>query len=210
MDPIDLTPAEPFSALIFDCDGTLAETALVHYHACSRAMATFGAAMTQPWYLDRRGLSLDDLVAAHEAEFGVHLEAAKVREAARRFYVGGFDKVREIRAVTAVARRWAGRVPMAVASSGDRSNVEPTLRALGIEHLFETVVTIDEVPNGKPAPDLFLEAARRLKVPPAGCVVFEDSDEGLEAARRAGMRRVDVRPVYVPSWQQPPAGLAAE
>ena len=193
MDRIDLTPAEPFSALIFDCDGTLAETAPLHYHACSNAMATFGAVMPRPWYMARVGLSLVELMAAFEADFGVRLDPQAVRLAAVPFYAGGFAKVREVTAVTAVARRYAGRVPMAVASGGHRDNVENTLRALGLAGLFAAVVTIEDVGHGKPAPDLFLQAARRLRVPPAACVVFEDTDQGLEAARRAGMAARDVR-----------------
>jgi len=200
MDRIDLTPAEPFSALIFDCDGTLAETAPLHYHACSKAMATFGAVMPRPWYLARLGLSLVGLMAAFEADFGVRLDPQAVRLAAVPFYAGGFDKVREITAVTAVARRYTGRVPLAVASSGNRDNVRNTLRALGLAGLFAAVVTIEDVGRGKPAPDLFLEAARRLRVPPAACVVFEDTDEGLQAARRAGMAAKDVRTAYRPAW----------
>ena len=61
-----------------------------------------------------------------------------------------------------------------------------------LRSLFDYVVTADDVKHGKPAPDVYLEAARRMQVDPASCVVFEDSDEGLEAAHRAGMRAIGV------------------
>ena len=82
---------------------------------------------------------------------------------------------------------------MSVASNGVRANVEATLVGTKLRSLFDYVVTADDVKHGKPAPDVYLEAARRMQVDPASCVVFEDSDEGLEAAHRAGMRGIDIR-----------------
>jgi len=91
---------------------------------------------------------------------------------------------------------------MSVASGRTREIVEVTLSAINLLDLFEAVVTIEDVQGrGKPAPDMFLEAAQRLRVPPNECTVFEDSDEGIEAARRAGMSATDVRLVYRPAWR---------
>lgn len=69
----------------------------------------------------------------------------------------------------------------------------PTLRALGLEQHFNAIVTRDDVRRGKPAPDIFLEAAHRLAVAPETCLVYEDSDQGLQAAVEAGMDAIDVR-----------------
>ena len=82
---------------------------------------------------------------------------------------------------------------MSVASNGVRANVEATLVSAKLRSLFDYVVTADDVQHGKPAPDVYLEAARRMQVDPTHCVVFEDSDEGLEAAHRAGIRGIDIR-----------------
>jgi beta-phosphoglucomutase-like phosphatase (HAD superfamily) len=91
---------------------------------------------------------------------------------------------------------------MAVASGGTREIVKATLLATNLLALFDAVVTIEDVQGrGKPAPDIFLEAARRLRVSPNECTVFEDSDEGIEAARLAGMTATDVRLVYRPAWR---------
>ena len=84
-----------------------------------------------------------------------------------------------------------------MASGGLRRLVDRTLEGLGIAGCFDAVCTAEDVERGKPEPDLFLLAASRLGVEPADCVVFEDSDLGLEAARRAGMQGVDIRP-WVP------------
>lgn len=91
---------------------------------------------------------------------------------------------------------------MAVASGGTREIVKATLLATNLLALFDTVVTIEDVQGrGKPAPDIFLEAARRLRVSPGECTVFEDSDEGIKAARLAGMTATDVRLVYRLAWR---------
>jgi HAD superfamily hydrolase (TIGR01509 family) len=84
---------------------------------------------------------------------------------------------------------------MAVASGGQRRIVERTLRQIGVYDWFGALVTAEDTVLHKPEPDLFLEAARRLGVPPEVCIVYEDADLGIEAARRAGMRWVDVRSI---------------
>ena len=82
---------------------------------------------------------------------------------------------------------------MAVASGGTRRSHRQVLDHLGIRHLFQAVVTSEDVMRQKPAPDIFLEAARRIGVPPRFCRAYEDTDLGLQAIRAAGMEAVDVR-----------------
>jgi HAD superfamily hydrolase (TIGR01509 family) len=106
--------------------------------------------------------------------------------------------IEEINVIAEIARDWRGRVPMAVASNGRRRNVEATLRVTKLLPLFDCIVAAEDVMHGKPEPDVFQEAARRMKVDPDQCVVFEDSNEGLEAAHRAGMRGIDIRAFYSP------------
>jgi beta-phosphoglucomutase-like phosphatase (HAD superfamily) len=113
-------------------------------------------------------------------------------------FQAGLHLIEEINVIAEIARDWRGRVPMAVASNGRRRNVEATLRATKLLPLFDCIVAAEDVVHGKPEPDVFLEAARRMKVEPDQCVVFEDSDEGLEAAHRAGMRGIDIRDFYSP------------
>jgi len=99
-----------------------------------------------------------------------------------------------IEPVVDVARRHRGVLPMAVASGGHRWVVNETLSAIGIADWFGAIVGAEDTERHKPEPDAFLEAARRLGVAPEGCVVFEDAELGLEAARRAGMLPIDIRP----------------
>ena len=193
-----LTLPEPFSALIFDCDGTLVDTAPAHYHAITHALRPQGHTMEEAWYAARAGLTPDALLDAQEIAAAARgeqqpLDRAAVFSTYNEHFRSGLHLLREIEAVAALARAWHGRVPMAVASNGRLANVQASLRVTGLLGLFDTLVSADEVARGKPAPDVFLEAARRLRIPPAACVVLEDSNEGLAAALAAGMRAVDVR-----------------
>jgi beta-phosphoglucomutase-like phosphatase (HAD superfamily) len=179
-------------AIIFDCDGTLVDSPPLYARAWVAGFRAAGADMAPAWYLARAGLSEHVLLEAFERETGVTLDHGKVTAAMRAAFLAELRSVREIESVTAIARQNFRRVPMAVASGAPGAIVHPTLDATGLRPLFDAVVTIEDVTNAKPAPDLFLEAARRMKALPQTCVVFEDSREGLEAARRAGMVAIDV------------------
>jgi HAD superfamily hydrolase (TIGR01509 family) len=111
----------------------------------------------------------------------------------------------EIQGAVEAVRRIAGAWPAAVASSAHRQVIDATLEATGLAGLFRVVVSSDEVERGKPAPDVYLEAARRLGVQPARCLVVEDSMNGVRAAKAAGMTCV-----LVPNATIPPAPGADE
>jgi HAD superfamily hydrolase (TIGR01509 family) len=110
------------------------------------------------------------------------------------------EAITPIEPVLAVAAAYRGKLPLAVASGGYRDIITRTLDRLAVRDWFDAMVTAEDTARHKPEPDVFLEAARRLGANPAGCVVFEDTDIGLEAARRARMRSVDVR-----EWVRRPA-----
>ena len=96
--------------------------------------------------------------------------------------------------VADIVRANHGQLPMAVVSGGSHRNVMASLEATGLDSFFPVVLTSDDPFPGKPAPDIMLEAARRLGVAPEFCQVFEDGDLGIDAARAAGMLATDVRP----------------
>lgn len=191
--------AGSFRGLVFDCDGTLVDSAPAHLGALQKAMEPLGLTMTADWYYPRVGLGPDALLDQYE-------DHVAVKGLPRGEILGRYDVafkqclplIREIRVIAEVAREWHGRVPMAVASNGRRENVEATLRVAGLLPLFDLIVGAEDVERGKPAPDVYLEAARRMMVAPEKCVAFEDSDEGLMAARAAGMRTVDIREHFTP------------
>ena len=189
-----------FAGLVFDCDGTLVDSAPAHLGALQKAMEPLGLTMTADWYYPRVGLGPDALLDQFE-------EHVAVKGLPRGEILGRYDAafrqclplIREVAVIAEVAREWRGRVPMAVASNGQRENVEATLRVAKLLPLFDVIVGAEDVERGKPAPDVYVEAARRMRVAPEECVAFEDSDEGLEAARKAGMRVVDIREYFSPA-----------
>jgi HAD superfamily hydrolase (TIGR01509 family) len=181
--------------LIFDCDGTLADTMALHYAAWEDAFAALNLYCPLEFLIRHNGMPTDQIVRRYNAEFGKHVAVARFVADKDRRSQARMDQARPLEPVATLARDYHGRLPMAVVSGGARANVERTLRAIGLRELFPVVLTADDGLPPKPAPDLFLEAARRLGVEPRYCQVFEDADAGLEAARRAGMLATDVRPM---------------
>ncbi|GBQ30866.1 phosphatase/phosphohexomutase [Gluconacetobacter sacchari DSM 12717] len=183
------------TALIFDCDGTLVDTLPLYLQAWLAALRSEAAHEVAPdWFRGRGGLSEHMVLDLIETELGRPLDRPAILRAARGALLSAMDGLREIAVVADLARRYRGTLPMAVASSGSREIVMASLTRTELLDLFDCVVTIDDVARPKPAPDLFLEAARRLGAVPDCCLVLEDSAEGLAAAGHAGMQGVDVRP----------------
>ena len=196
MNITSIAPPEPFGALIFDCDGTLADTMPGHFTAWTSALRAGGGDISEERFYANAGVTSAAIIDALNKDFGYGLDISKTVEAKERLYVEGLHEIKEITAVADIARAHAGKVPMAVASGGLRSVVHATLDAIGLRPLFDAVVTAEDVTHGKPAPDIFLQAAALLGVDPKDCVVYEDGDPGIVAARAAGMRVVDVRVLW--------------
>jgi len=191
--PLQLPDGRPFGGYIFDCDGTLADTMPLHYRAWRRLLAEHGMAFSETFFYSLGGKPTELIVELLRRDHGLVVDdvaAAVLRK--EHYFLDLIHEVKPIEAVVAVARRWRGVVPLAVASGGLRRYVELTLEAIGIRPWFDAVVCIEDYARAKPAPDPFLEAARRLNVPPAECLVFEDSPLGIEAAAAAGMQSVFV------------------
>ncbi len=186
-------PDERFAGYIFDCDGTLADTMPLHYRAWCRLVEEHGGSFPEELFYKLGGTPTEQIVQFLRDERG--LKIADVKQAAVQkddYFLELIHEVKPIEPVLQFARRWHTLVPLAVASGGFRKYVELTLDAIGIRHLFDAIVCAEDCTRGKPYPDPFLEAARRLAVPPSGCLVFEDSELGLRAAEAAGMRWVFV------------------
>jgi beta-phosphoglucomutase-like phosphatase (HAD superfamily) len=183
------------SALIFDCDGTLADTMPLHYLGLIAALQPEGLQFSEEQFYALGGMSTERIIAQLCAEQGVTItDVRALSHRKEQTYLASLGEVQPIREVVEVAHRYSGVLPMAVGSGGERWVVEKTLNAVGVHALFDTIVGADDTERHKPEPDVFLEAARRLRVDPSRCVVFEDTELGLEAARRAGMLGIDIRP----------------
>jgi beta-phosphoglucomutase family hydrolase len=182
--------------LIFDWDGTIIDTMPVHYLAWVDTVQQLGADFPEYLFYDLAGVPSDRIVEVLNEKFGYNLDPQETAAAKERLFVEKYlARANLIEPVLNVARQYKGKMPMAVATGGIPPVLNKAMAQTGLTGFFDAVVTADDVEHGKPAPDTFLEAARRIGVAPELCQVFEDSDAGLEGARRAGMVATDIRSI---------------
>ena len=182
-------------ALIFDCDGTLADNMHLHYQAWSQALAEHGIKLDKIRFYQLAGIPGDQLVHLFADEQNINIDAQKAIARKIEIFTHLLPQTRPIEPVIDIVKAYHPQLPMAVATGGKRFLVEKTLDILHIRSCFQTIVTAAEVKNPKPAPDTFIKAARRLGVNPETCIVFEDGDLGIQGAQAAGMFAIDIRPL---------------
>ena len=180
-------------ALIFDCDGTLANTMPLHWQAWQVITSRHGVNFPEARFYALGGVPSRHILQMLREEQRLSIDPVAVAREKEEEYLKLMAEVGPIHEVVEIAREHAGKLPMAVASGGTKVVIDKVLRHLGIRDLFGAVVTSEDVVHQKPAPDIFLEAARRLGVDPKSCRAYEDTDIGLQAIRAAGMDAVDVR-----------------
>lgn len=187
-------PDYPFQAYIFDCDGTLVDSMPLHYIAWVEALKLHGAPFefTEEVFYAHAGIKEQDVVKILNAQHGTNVDPVGVDEAKMEIFRRRIPEVKAIQPVAEFAKSLEGRFPMAVASGSEEPTVRGCLEATGLIHLFETIITPKLVKQGKPAPDMFLLAAERMGIAPSECLVLEDGNSGLEAAKAAGMQSVFV------------------
>jgi beta-phosphoglucomutase family hydrolase len=185
-------PDYPFQAFIFDCDGTLVDSMPLHYIAWVEALKRHEAPFefTEEVFYAHAGIKEQDVVKILNAKHGTNIDPVSVDELKMEIFRQRIPEVQPVRPVAEFAKSMHGRFSMAVASGSEEPTVRGCLEATGLIHLFETIITPKLVKHGKPAPDMFLLAAERLGAPPSECLVLEDGNSGLEAAKAAGMQAV--------------------
>src|SRR5882724_12289107 len=185
--------AKTLKGIVFDCDGTLADTMPLHWRAWQAVAKRHNFNFPEDRFYSLGGVPSRDILKMLGEEQGLELDPLAVAHEKESEYLPLIAQVEPINLVVGVAREHFGKIPLAVASGGTRAIIERVLRHLGIRELFTAVVTSEDVVKQKPAPDIFLEAARRIGVKPDFCRAYEDTDLGLQAIRSAGMQPVDVR-----------------
>jgi beta-phosphoglucomutase family hydrolase len=179
--------------LIFDCDGTLADTMPMHWRAWQEITAKYKLNFPEERFYSLGGVPSRHILEMLSTEQGVELDPVAAGHEKEDAYLPYLASIQPVYAVVEIAKENYGKVPMAVASGGTQKIITQVLEQLKIRTLFDAVVTSEMVKNQKPAPDIFLEAARRINVEPIFCRAYEDTDLGLQAIRAAGMEAVDVR-----------------
>jgi beta-phosphoglucomutase family hydrolase len=190
--------AEPKRGFIFDLDGTLVDTMPSHFVAWTEIARRHGLTFPEARFYSLGGVPTAKIAAMLIAEAGLTLDPQAIALEKEQMYYDSLAAgggVRPIQIVIELARSHRREGPLAIASGSVRRLVTRTIEALGIADWFAAIVAAEDTARHKPEPDVFLEAARRISAEPAHCIVYEDTDIGLEAARRAGMTAVDVRPL---------------
>src|SRR5262245_41382341 len=171
--------------IIFDCDGTLADTMPLHWRAWQSVAQRHGIMFSEERFYRLGGVPSRHILQMLREEQHLTIDPLAVSKEKETAYLETLSHVAPIEVVVNVAREHAGNVPMAGAAGGTKAVIEKVLVHLGIRNLFGAVVTSEDVANQKPAPDIFLEAARRIGVLPQFCRAYEDTDLGLKAIRAA-------------------------
>lgn len=185
-----------YEALIFDWDGTLVDSREVCFTGLSRALADVDVALDPRWYWPRQAIASPEMLLLWEQEFGSLPEPIdNIIDRCRSYVIKASPNLIIMDEYAQIARTAQARGQrLAVGSNGATSTVTAGLTHTGLGALFDTVVTWSDVPpgRGKPAPDIFLLAARRLDAQPERCLVYEDSDAGIAAAHAAGITAYNV------------------
>ena len=190
-----MNPAFEPKGIIFDCDGTLADTMPLHWKVWQQITERHKLHFPEERFYALGGVPSRDILKMLGKDQGVTVDHIAVAHEKEMTYLTMLPQVEPVHTIVAVAQENFGKIPLAVASGGNKPIIEQVLVHLGIRQLFAAVVTSEDVVNQKPAPDIFLEAARRIGVPPQFCRAYEDTDIGLQAIRAAGMDAIDVRPL---------------
>ena len=195
------TTPSAIAAVVFDLDGVLIESEGAWSVIREELTAERGGNWHAGAHEDMMGMSSTEWSVYMRDELGVDREPEEISDEVvsrlSELYARDLPVLPgAVEAVEGLAQRW----PLAVASSSNRPLIERVLELLGVAAAFSAIVSSEEVARGKPAPDVYLEAAARLGVDPSACAAVEDSSNGLRSARAAGMRVV-----AVPSASYPPA-----
>lgn len=181
-------------ALIFDIDGTLADTMPAHYNAFKKVLGKYEIPFSHDMFLSFAGVPVGPQMKILKERFHPdNFDPEKVAIEKEEEYFKTIHLAKPLEVVYEVLLRYHGKLPIACGTGGDRRIAGRTLEVIGAIDKVDAVVTCEDVANGKPAPDTFLECARLLNTEPGECLVFEDADPGIQAAIAAGMKVIDVR-----------------
>ena len=172
---------------IFDFDGVLVNTMEMHYEAYKRAMEEAGVPIVRETFFRQAGMTGREQIKYFADRAGVEADVEKIYRRKGELARDHTERAARIECNIALLRtlKSAG-APVAIATGSSRPSILPIMQKFGIE--VDAIASSEDVKRGKPSPDLFLFAAERLGVDPGDCVVVEDSDVGIEAAKAAGMK----------------------
>ena len=195
-------PPGPFRAYLFDMDGTIADSMPLHYLAWKQALAEYGCPLfPEPLFYSWGGMPVREIVATLNQRHSLSMPIEEVAHREEGLYYELLPRLTAVPEVLEQIEEAHTRIPFAVVSGSTRESVTKSLDVLGLRDRFDVLVCAGDYKNAKPDPEPFLLAAQKLNVPPASCLVFEDTAMGIEAATRAGMQSVRI----LQPWERPKA-----
>jgi len=189
-------PRGDFSAYLFDCDGTIADSMPLHYRAWKQALGEWDCEFDEKLFYEWGGMPIVEIVATLNRQRGLRMPVEQVAHRKEDLYFRLLPQLKAVPEVLEHIEARHGQVPFAVVSGSALDSVTASLTRLGLLDRFDTLVCAGDYQRSKPHPEGFLLAASRLGVAPRSCLVFEDTAMGIEAATSAGMASVKVPPPW--------------
>jgi len=190
-------PEGKFGAYLFDCDGTIVDSMPLHYKAWKQILSEWNCEFSEERFYAWGGMPIVEIISTLNKEYGLSMPVETLAARKESLY---FELLPELKPVPEVVEHifeQHGKIPLAVVSGSTRDSVVASLTALRLLDRFDALVCAGEYRNSKPHPEAFLLAAEKLGVPPNACLVFEDTDMGIEAATAAGMKSARVPPPWI-------------
>jgi beta-phosphoglucomutase family hydrolase len=189
-------PGGSFEAYLFDCDGTIADSMPLHYIAWKKALREWDCEFSEELFYAWGGMPTDKIIAALNERQELNMPVEAVCSRKEDLY---FELLPQLKAVPEVLEHIEaqhGRIPFAVVSGSTRESVTASLTSLKLLDKFDALVCAGDYRKGKPDPEAFLLAAHKLGMAPQACLVFEDTEMGIQAATAAGMASVKIPPPW--------------
>jgi HAD superfamily hydrolase (TIGR01509 family) len=189
-------PEGSFKAYVFDCDGTIADSMPLHYMASKKTLGEWNCEFDEGLFYSWGGRPTANIVSMLNERHGLSMPVDGVCRRKENLYLEMLPQLKAVPEVLEHIEAEHGRIPFAVVSGGTKESVMASLASLAILDRFDTLVCAEDYTRGKPDPEAFLIAAARLGIAPAACLVFEDTDMGIQAATAAGMSSVRIPPPW--------------
>jgi beta-phosphoglucomutase family hydrolase len=189
-------PDGSFSAYLFDCDGTIADSMPLHYLAWKKALAEWNCEFDEKIFYEWGGMPVVEIISALNQRHALSMPVETVSRRKESLYFELLPQLKAVPEVLEHIKATHGQIPFAVVSGSTKESVVASLVSLQLLDRFETLVCAGDYKKSKPDPEAFLLAAARLGVAPERCLVFEDTEMGILAAEAAGMASVKVPPPW--------------
>jgi beta-phosphoglucomutase family hydrolase len=189
-------PVGSYGAYLFDCDGTIVDSMPLHYVAWKKALAEWNCVFDEQLFYAWGGTPVAEIISLLNERQGLSMTVESVSARKENFYLELLPQLKAVPEVVEHIDDQYGRMPFAVVSGSTRESVTASLVTLKLLDRFDTLVCAGDYKNSKPDPEAFLLAAARVGVAPETCLVFEDTDMGIQAAQAAGMACVKIPPPW--------------